>query len=283
MRRVVSVCVLAVVGALILGQAYAAAGNAQSLSRRSVATDEGQVSYWHRPGKGPCLILIPGSYSDSSQWAETVKGLHPDLRLVLFEIRGHGESWPPPTSGSIEQFARDVLNVADALQAKTFYVGGHSIGGMVALEVGRQRPQAVIGIISIEGWTNRDAAREAFGGRMYSTLTPEQETARNADSARVKARWTKEQVETFGKIWTQWDGSDFLRTTDLPILEIYGDRANEPPSLEQLRIPKRKNIEVLWLKGASHALPVERPKELAGAIMRFLDRVEKHRNGHGTE
>lgn len=275
MRSIMLACLAVFLSSWAQGQADKATPEPQPFSRGSIATEEGRVSYVHRPGEGPSLILIPGSYSDSNQWTETVKGLPSDLELILFEIRGHGESWPPPANGSIEQFAQDALKVADAVQAKSFYVGGHSIGGMVALEVGRQRPQAVKGIISIEGWTNRDGAKEAFGGRMYSTLTPEQESARNAERLRVTAQWTEEQINRFGRIWTQWDGSDFLNTTNLPILEVYGDRGREPPSLQQLHIPKRDNIDVLWLKGASHALPLERPNELAEAIMHFIDRIEK--------
>ena len=54
----------------------------------------------------------------------------------------------------VEQFAEDVLLISDLAGLQRFYVGGHSIGGMVALEVGRASPGRVKGIVSVEGWTD---------------------------------------------------------------------------------------------------------------------------------
>lgn len=243
--------------------------------RRRIRLVEGHLSCVLRPAAGPTLVLIPGSFSSAAAWDEVAAGLPPDISLVIVELRGHGDSWPPPPPGaSMEDLAADVLVAADALGLERFFIGGHSIGGMVAIEVARMRPAAVRGVISVEGWTSHEA-REAFPGDISSTLSPELRARKAARRVADTARWTQQQIADFASIWTRWDGYDFLAATDLPILEIWGDRGRPAPSLAAARIPDRPNIEVVWMANASHSLPLERPRELAAAMAGFIGRVQK--------
>ena len=243
------------------------------LQRRDVVLDGARLSYLHRNAGGVVLVLIPGSFSDSEQWIDVVPELDAGLSLILVELRGHGGSWPPPKNGSIEQFAEDVLTIVDDAGVGPFYVGGHSIGGMVALEVGRICPARVKGVLSVEGWTDHRVPGDAFDGDICGTLSPEQNAWRLASRERVTAQWTDEQQQSFGRIWRRWDGYDFLCRTALPILEVYGDRGCGPVGRERLHIPDRANIELCWLDGASHSLPLERPRELAATLNAFIARV----------
>ncbi len=236
-------------------------------------SDEGDLLYLHSRGPGPRLLLIPGSFGDCLVFDPVVPHLPKDLDLVIGEIRGHGGSWPPPASGSIEQFASDTVLIADAAGLDGFYVGGHSIGGMISLEVGHRCPERVSGVIAIEGWTRSEAA-QAFKGVIVNTLSDEQMAQRQETRERVTKDWTEEQVREFARIWRRWDGYDFLATTETPVLEIWGDRAQPKPSLEKLLIPERENIEVVWMEGASHSLLLERPREVAAAITAFIRRTE---------
>ncbi len=242
---------------------------------KMIEFDNIKLSYLVRPGNGPTLILIPGSFSDANQWNEVIPVLGKDLNLILIEVRGHGKSWPPPIDGTIEQLAKDVILVADNEKLEHFYVGGHSIGGMISKEVGRSWPQRVKGVISIEGWTHWQASRDAFNGDMYGTLTPEQQKKRLNGRKIGAGHWTKEQRNDFATIWRKWErGMEFLQNTNLPIIEIYGDRGKKHPSLKQLYIPERPNIEVRWIKNASHSLPLEKPREIALVINEFIKKIE---------
>jgi pimeloyl-ACP methyl ester carboxylesterase len=241
--------------------------------RKQIPTGEGHISYEVRGGgSGPGLILIPGSFHDNREWDGILRHLDANIPLMLVELRGHGGSWPPPANGSIEQFALDVLRVADKEGWSKFYAGGHSIGGMVALEVARVKPRRVAGVLSVEGWTNADAPGEAFPGKMSNTLTPELKAAIDAERQAVTAKWTGEQKKAFGACWRRWDGQRFLKTTNVPILEIYGDRGAAKPALALLRIPERANIRMCWIAGVSHWLTHEKPAEVAAAMNEFLNR-----------
>lgn len=254
----------------LLFSACAVLGAAAPFVRKQIPTDEGHISYEVRAGAGPRLILIPGSFNDNRQWDDVVPRLAPNIQLLLVELRGHGQSWPPPANGSIEQFGADVVRVAENEGWDRFYVGGHSIGGMVAIEIGRAYPERVQGIISSEGWTTHEALRDAFQGDTGSTLTAEQLAVRAARRERATGRWSDPQRKAFAQLWRRWNGHEFLKTTSIPILEAYGDRGRPRPSLDKLRIPVRPNIHMQWMAGASHSLPLEKPAELAAAINLFL-------------
>lgn len=216
----------------------------------------------------PRLALIPGSFQDHRQWLEVIGGLDPSLGVVVVELPGHGESGKWQGDPSIEQFARDAWS---ALGDGVWFLAGHSIGGMVALEMGRVRPKAVHGIISVEGWTSERACRESgFNEGLYDTLPPKLLARQNELRALAASRLTDEERHTFSQVWRRWDGAAFLKTTDLRVLEMWGDRGRPRPSRAQLHIPERTKIAVEWFANASHNLPLERPAEVARAMMTFI-------------
>ncbi len=241
---------------------------------RLIGFEGGQLCCAHRAGDGPTLVLIPGTFSDSRVFAKLIPHLKDDYNLMIIENRGLGKSWPPPENGSIKQCARDALLITKEMGARSFYIGGHSLGGMISLEVGRQAPNKLRGIISMEGWTNWQAARDGFDLEMKATLTEEELEEAAAYRKEVLAKWSERQVKSFGRIWRIWDGESFLKETTVPILEIYGDRGKARPTWEALRIPERDNIRLLWVENASHKLHTQKPKKVAGGINRFITERE---------
>jgi 3-oxoadipate enol-lactonase len=241
-----------------------------------VAIKGGQIGFARFSGVGNPLVLLPGSFSDETQFfpliEEIIEECERDFPIIVIEHRGHGKSWPPIKRGSIEKLGQDVLHVLDYLHINRFFIGGHSIGGMIALDIGMKSPERVMGIISVEGWTNYKAMKDAYHGIIYNTLTESQEQKRKEERERVLKNWNSRQIKHFGSLWKKWDGSDFLRRTDLSILEIYGDRGANPPSLAQLHIPDRPNIQLKIIQNGSHSLPLQYPKELAKYINEFLSK-----------
>lgn len=241
----------------------------------------GQLAYYIREGDGPNLVLIPGSWGDYRTFNHLVEHLDRDLKLIIVELRGHNGSQPPSTDCSMELFAEDVLRVIDTIGLKRYYVGGHSIGGMLPIEIAGRRPDQVAGAIAMEGWTHWKVQEEAFGTGPDETITPEQLAERQANRGRVYDKLTQEQRDSFSSVWRRWDGYPILETTAVPILEIWGDRGKPKPSRELLRLPDRPNIELVWIEGASHAMQVQRPDAIATAINAFIRRTQEARDSAG--
>ena len=243
--------------------------------RHSVAVPEAKISYVVRQRGGPWLVLIPGSFNSAVVYQRMISRLDARVSILIVELAGHGESWPPVPDGTIPQFAREVLAAVDAAGVKQFYVGGHSIGGMVAIEIAGQRPGALRGVISMEGWTHHSVAQAAFRGKQQETATPAILAERQAFREAGAGRWTPEQMKAFARIWRTWSGLEILEKTRVPVLEIWGDRGHGPVARSTMQIPERKNIEVEWIRGASHSLPVEAPEPLGDVVNAYLARQER--------
>ena len=232
--------------------------------------DGGCLAGYHWPGPGPSLLLIPGSWSDYRQFDAVRAHLDKDLNLAILELPGHGRSWPPTLQGTIEDFAREALRLTDELGWRSWFAGGHSIGGMIAIELAGQRPRELAGVISLEGWTHHQVLRQAFSGQVDTTLSEELEQQRLEARGHTLRRMNPGQISAFRSIWQRWDGFPILESTSAPVLEVWGDRNRPRPSRRQMRIPERANIHLRWVAGASHSLPLERPQEAAEAINQFV-------------
>lgn len=245
-----------------------------ALIHGTASVEGGHVSYFYTERLDKPLVLLPGSYSDARQFEAMIAHLPGTQPLIIVENRGHGGSWPPVKHGFINLFARDVVHVIEALGVDKFIVGGHSIGGMIAIEVGRIYPRRVLGIISIEGWTNHKQAKAAYRGiSHHDTLTPEQDRARIAERERVVKDWSPEQIKHFASIWKKWSGKGFLERATVPIIEIYGDRGKIAPARAALGIPRNANIDFITIPGGSHYLPLQFPHRLATIIQEFIKRI----------
>ncbi len=249
---------------------------AETFTHDRLTLDDGTRLAWHtRDASGPTLVLIPGSWGDYLVYNRLAAHLDPNLRIIIVELRGHGESTPATLNGTMDLFADDVLKVIDHLAMERYYIGGHSIGGMLAVEIAGRNPKGLVGSIPIEGWTHHTVQKNAFGHLPEFPLSPEHEAERHANRERGLARLTEAERQDFGTVWRTWDGNDALKKTRVPMLQIWGDRNMSPvPDRATMQIPERESIEMAWIPNASHALLVEQPESVASAINAFIQKVE---------
>ncbi len=250
---------------------------AASFTHDRLTLDDGTRLAWHiREASGPTLVLIPGSWGDYLVYNRLVAHLDPNLRIIIVELRGHGDSTPATLKGSMELFADDVLKAVAHLKLERYYISGHSIGGMLAVEIAGREPKGLAGSIPIEGWTHHTVQKNAFGHLPEFPLTPEHEAERLANRDRGLARLTEAERQNFGSVWRNWDGNGALKKTRVPMLQIWGDRTMNPvPDHATMQIPDRDNIQIVWIANASHALLVEQPQAVASAINDFVLRIER--------
>ena len=121
-------------------------------------------------GEGKPLLLIAGIASDGASWGPLVP-LLAGRRLILIDNRGCGQT---RVEGPIEiaEMADDCAALLDHLGARSAIVCGVSVGGMVAQQLYRDRPDLVRALIlcdtagkmgDADFWNARIAAIEADG------------------------------------------------------------------------------------------------------------------------
>jgi predicted alpha/beta hydrolase len=84
-------------------------------------------------------VLIHEAFGNRSHFAAQLDHLSERNRVLVLDLRGHGEGDIPGSSVALRDFAADVIGVCEAAGVDRA-VCGHSMGGIVALEVatGRQ-------------------------------------------------------------------------------------------------------------------------------------------------
>jgi pimeloyl-ACP methyl ester carboxylesterase len=127
----------------------------------------------------------------------------------------------------------------------------------------------------MEGFTHHTVLDDAFGGDMFGTLSEARLAEMRRAAEERRSSWSDEEKEEWPRIWKRWQhGYDLLRQTDRPVLEMWGDRGRPTPSRELLQIPERENIELCWIRNASHSFIEEYPEETARIVSAFIQRIE---------
>ena len=92
----------------------------------------------HGPDDAPTVVLVHGWTCSIAFWAPVIRAL-PDLRVVVYDQRGHGKS-DIPSQGhySVQALVDDLEAVLDATLPKqqTAVLVGHSMGGMAVMAAG---------------------------------------------------------------------------------------------------------------------------------------------------
>jgi pimeloyl-ACP methyl ester carboxylesterase len=101
--------------------------------------DGGRIHVVER-GQGPPIVLLHGIMLTSALWVHQLRELADHHRVIALDLRGHGQSLPGSEGSGIERLASDVASVLDVLGVENAVVVGHSMGGMVALQMAVDMP-----------------------------------------------------------------------------------------------------------------------------------------------
>jgi pimeloyl-ACP methyl ester carboxylesterase len=96
---------------------------------------------------GAPLLLVHGAGGTHATWPETLRRL-PGRRVLAVDLPGHGAS-PPPGEHAVPAYARRLVELLDALGIERAAVGGHSMGGAIALTLALESPSRVAGLLLV--------------------------------------------------------------------------------------------------------------------------------------
>ncbi|WP_406432133.1 alpha/beta fold hydrolase [Streptomyces sp. NBC_00631] len=99
------------------------------------------------PGGAPTLILAASLGTDREMWREQVLLLPSAWNVVTFDLRGHGASPLTSRIPTIDDFADDVVSIADDLGVDRFAFCGLSIGGAIGQSLGARYPDRVSSLV----------------------------------------------------------------------------------------------------------------------------------------
>ncbi|MEP7285902.1 MAG: alpha/beta hydrolase [Chloroflexota bacterium] len=94
----------------------------------------------------PC-VFIHGHPFNRTMWNDQIGGLATACRVIVPDLRGYGETTVISWKTLLEDFARDLARLLDALKVDQIVLGGLSMGGQIVLEFYRLFPQRVTALI----------------------------------------------------------------------------------------------------------------------------------------
>jgi pimeloyl-ACP methyl ester carboxylesterase len=94
-------------------------------------------------GEGVPLVLAHGYTATKEMWDKQIGPLAERYRVVVYDVRGHGESDVPTIDDAgytIDTLVDDQKRLMDRLGIAGAYVGGLSLGGMIAMRFALKYP-----------------------------------------------------------------------------------------------------------------------------------------------
>lgn len=117
------------------------------MNKTTVALANGtRLAYLERPGGDVPLVLLHGITDNALTWVPVLDRIDPRCRVLAVDLRGHGESDKPDAWYDAEAYADDVRHFIDQQFGQPALVLGHSLGGVVATQIGVTAPDKVRGL-----------------------------------------------------------------------------------------------------------------------------------------
>ena len=197
--------------------------------------------------------------------------------------------WNPTNQTSVEDAARALLETLP----DPVVVIGFSLGGFVALEALRQSPERVLGVVLISGNAFPDDEGNSAGrrvdvetGRSSGLAELIQSRAESLVSSSCLNRGLIVQIlaamaaalgdEVHARQAEMNIGRPDLRTTvretRTPILAIAGTDDRLCPRERYVDLKLSALVELEWIEGSGHFVPLEAPVKCAHLIKSFLER-----------
>jgi len=106
--------------------------------------------YFDKAGLGnPTFIFIHGGGADNSHLAPQFYFFARRGTAINLDLRGYGKSDRPAQYGTIAQYADDVAYLCGQLKITSSIVIGHSMGGMVGVELAAKHPELPTALVLI--------------------------------------------------------------------------------------------------------------------------------------
>ena len=246
---------------------------------------DGVNLYYETHGEGPVILLTHGYSSTAQMWTGQIEPLSRDHTLVLWDMRGHGQSDYPADQAaySEDHTVADIAALLDQAGAKTAIVGGLSLGGYMSLAFYRQHPARVRSLLIIDTGPGfkKDEAREAWNQNARTradTLDKEGlATLKTGSAERAYAvhRDATGLAKAARGMLTQRNAGviESLPNIKVPSLVVVGSKDTPFIAASDYMAAKIPGAEKVVIQDAGHASNIDQPKAFNEAIVGFVERL----------
>lgn len=260
-----------------------------------VRSGDAEIGYWVL-GDGPAVVLLHPFPVHHEFWLPAAASLSTRYRLVMPDLRGHGESDVGEGPATMEKHAADIVRVMDDADVRRAPIVGVSIGGYAIFEFWRRyRPRvSALVLCNTKAPADKDDARAArlqaandvlergaepfFEGMVQKVLSKTTRETRpniSAEALRMMSKMSPQDVAEVQRGMAQRpDSVETLKTINVPALLITGDEDMMTGVAEaELMHRQISGSQIKVIPKAGHYSPFEQP-DLVGRVLRqFLDGI----------
>lgn len=109
------------------------------------------------------IVLIHGLGLDRTIWFEMASRYLQDYRVILPDVRGHGESDAPEGTYTMSLLADDLAEFLEVLGIGKAVICGHSMGGYITLAFAARHPEMMSGMGLITSRADADSEEKRKG------------------------------------------------------------------------------------------------------------------------
>ncbi len=243
---------------------------------------DGVQIYYEVHGDGPALLMSHGYSATSQMWAPQIDALSESHTLIIWDMRGHGQSDSPRDEAaySAALTVDDMSGLLDHLGFDKAVVGGLSLGGYMSLAFHLHNPERVAALLIIDTGPGfkKDSAREMWnktaldrakaierdGADAFEGRSPEQVAASHKDLAGL--------VYAAKHMLTQRNSRviESLPNIAVPTIVIAGAQDTPFLAATDYMATKIPNAEKVIVADAGHAVNLDQPRVFSQTIKNFL-------------
>jgi len=242
--------------------------------------------------EGMPMVLIHGFGLDRSIWEEVTKKYLIPHRVILPDVRGHGESDAPEGAYPMALLAEDIKELLDFLKIEKAAVCGHSMGGYITLAFAERYPERLAGLGLITTRTKADSAEQRAD--RYQMVEKVREYGAIVLAESLGPKLTKNEA-VFKESYKMLSNTDPLGI--IGVLQGMAERPDRRELLSKITVPAlvvagdqdqiidlgdaRQMADTLprarfhLVSGAGHMPMLEKPEDLASGLEWLISEMEK--------
>lgn len=254
-------------------------------------------------GEGPVLVLIHGFSDNLTMWYNQVPEFSRTNRVLVYDVRGHGQTETPETEIGMDLLADDLRALLDALEIEKACILGYSMGGRIGLSFALKYQDRTAGLIfANSGVTGPDI--QPSPEELQAMMARRQEMMDMLETGNIEAIASGMAERSMAPGFRERNPEVFKRYEQVKlknsprayktIMEGMTRAMMDPPDLGQLKCPaliiagehdgfmamdvarsmeKRIADATLAVFPTGHAAAIEAPEEFNGAVLDFLKTI----------
>ena len=224
--------------------------------------------YYRTFGSGPPVLVLHGGLGSLEDMGYQIRALAKAHFVVAADSRGQGQSTDSDQPLSYSLMADDMAKLLNQLGIPRADVIGWSDGGIIGLDLAMRYPALVGKLVAISANFDVSGIPEISAEEADVPSTPFRYRILSPDSS----YWPT----IYRKVITMWRTQPHYTLSDLshikaPTLIMAGEFDLIKPQHTAQLAQAIPHSEELIVKGATHAVPTDKPEIVNSEILKFLD------------